>query len=307
MGNIFSKEDPIIQRSFSVPRTSSLLDEEEIQSVIKELEENTHNINEITIGNNEYTEESLNLLANSIQECQNITKADFSQVISSPNRPELVEILNSTLLCLHSLYEVNLSQNCLTEDTIDILSFLFHSDSLKILKINENLLGVEGAVKLAEAFRNSEIKLFVFCAEKNNLEDQGVFDLSEAFSNMKSLRQLSLSENRLGKDGIIEICQSMENNLELQILELSDSYINEESAFSALKSLILQLEYLSKLSLNDCFLGNNGGKEILEGLIESNNNFSYLSLGFNEIDDDEVGELIIKLQRTKKMLYVMIN
>ena len=156
--------------SFSVPYEPTEYTAQSIQPVLKSLEENTQNISEIHIKST-YTEESLSLLTDMIQECQNLTYADFSQSIHESASAEMLETLNTTLLCLRSLYEVNLSNNNLSEESIDTLSFLFHSENLKILKINDNYLGVEGAVKLAEVFRNSELQLYVFCAERNYLEN----------------------------------------------------------------------------------------------------------------------------------------
>ena len=302
MGKLFSKESLQISRYFEINPPHQSFTEDSIQSVLKDLEENTQNINEIFIGKHTYDDESLSLLTNAIQECQNIRIANFSEIIHDTDQPETLEILNSTLLCLHNLYEVNLSQNSLTEDTIDIFSFLFHSDNLKAIKLNNNLLGVEGAMKLAEAFRNSELKLYVFCAEGNYFEDHGVIELAESFSNMKSLRQLNLSRNRIGKEGITALCKGMTNNPELQVLDICDNYINEEAAYCSLKQLLENLTFLSQISLNDCLLGNGGAKMVMKALNHSNIYIRELYLGYNEIDDTETGELIVKLLKKRKLL-----
>ena len=139
MGKLFSKESLQISRYFEINPPHQSFTEDSIQSVLKDLEENTQNINEIFIGKHTYDDESLSLLTNAIQECQNIRIANFSEIIHDTDQPETLEILNSTLLCLHNLYEVNLSQNSLTEDTIDIFSFLFHSDNLKAIKLLLNI------------------------------------------------------------------------------------------------------------------------------------------------------------------------
>ena len=304
MGDIFSKEPMPIFQYFEITPLGQVFTEESIQRVINDLEEHTQSIIEICIGKNIYDDKSLSLLGNIMQECQNIKIANFSEVIHEIDRPEMLETLNFTLLSLHNLYEVNLSQNNLTEDAIDIFSFLFHSDNLKSIKLNDNMLGVEGAMKLSEAFRNSELKLYVFCAERNFFEDHGVLELSEAFSNMKTLRQLSLSGNRLGKEGITVICRSMMNNPELQILDLCDSYINEETAYISLRQLLEKLEFVSRLSLDDCMLGNDGAKTLIKALNINNLHLRELYLGYNDIDDNEIGELIIELLKKKKLLDV---
>ena len=168
--------------------------------------------------------------------------------------------------------------------------------------MNNNLLGVEGAMKLAEAFRNSELKLYVFCAEGNYFEDHGVIELAESFSNMKSLRQLNLSRNRIGKEGITALCKGMTNNPELQVLDICDNYINEEAAYCSLKQLLENLTFLSQISLNDCLLGNGGAKMVMKALNHSNIYIRELYLGYNEIDDTETGELIVKLLKKRKLL-----
>lgn len=308
MGKLFSKEQVEIPRFFEILPHGQEFDMRSINNVLKELEDNTQNINEISIGSHNYDIEALSRLAETIQECQNITVANFSNVIhEQEDNSEYWEILNTTLMCLHNLYEVDLSKNNLTEYTIDILSFLFHSECLKVIKLNDNYLGVEGAMKLAEAFRNSELELYVFCAERNSFEDQGVLELSEAFSNMGSLRQVSLSENHLGKDGIIVLCRSLINNPQLQILDLRDSYANEDTAYISIKQLIEKLEFLSRVDLNDCFLGNNGAKCVLKALIGTNHNISQLMIAYNEIDDDECAEYLVELLKTKRLLQVMVN
>lgn len=306
MGSIFTKETTVFSQSFSVP-PGQYFEVHNIRTVIKELEDCSQNIMKIEIGNNTYDEEALSLFADTIQECQNITTVDFSSVLSSQLQTDHLEILNSTLLCLHSIYEVDLSHNFLTEETIDILSFLFHSDRLKVIKVNDNLLGVEGAMKLSEAFRNSDLELFVFCADRNFLEDQGVSELSEAFTKMKSLRYVSLSENKIGKEGVIVLCKSLKENLDLQAFDLNYSYINEEAAYNALGEMIENLEFLSRISLNDCFLCNAGATCLMGSLNKSNGYLRELHLAYNEIDKDEVGDAISMLLRNRKLLEVMIN
>ena len=301
MGMLFSKNNLNLSKTFQVVSSASHIDEHSIEPVLKSLEDQTQSIIFISISGYTYSEEALSTLANTIQECQKVEVADFSSISPSPAH---LELLNSTLLCLHNLHEVDLSNNQLTESSIDIFSFLFHSECLKILRLDNNLLGIEGAMKLAEALRNSELKLFVFSAEHNCLEDQGVLELSEAFSTMGSLRQVSLSSNRLGKEGIIVVCRSLMENSELQIIELADSYVNEDTAFVSLRQLVERTEHLSRVNLNDCFLGNLGTRQVVAALLNSNPNLAELLLAHNEIDDDEVADLICEVIKCKRYLEV---
>lgn len=299
---LFSNTHPSPSKTFSVTSPESLIDNISVQQILKSLEDHTQSILKISIKSYTYTEDALSLLTNAIQECQQVQFVDFSSISPSPNH---LELLNSTLLCLHNLYEVNLSHNFLTESSIDIFSFLFHSDCLKVLKLDDNLLGIDGAMKLAEALRNSELKLFVFSAERNQLEDQGVLELSEAFESMGSLRQVSLSENKLGKEGVIIVCRSLLNNAELQVIDLADSYSNEETAYVSIKQLMERTQFLSRVNLNDCFLGNFGTKVVLQGLLNTNPNLAELKLAHNEIDDDEVADLICEVIKSKRFLEVV--
>lgn len=307
MGKLFSRETILPFNTYAVEPIGQSFNLSSIQPILKDLEERTQNITKIIIGQNTYDEDSLSQFANIIQECQNISIADFSSVLPSDEFPEHLEILNSTLLCLRNIYEVDLSNNSLTEYSIDTLSFLFHSSRLKSIKLNDNLLGVEGAMKLAEAFRNSELELHVFCAERNLLEDQGVLELSQAFSKMKSLRQISLSENRLGKEGIVLLCNSLLLNPEMQVLDLDHSYFNEEAAHIALESMLQNLQFLSRISLNDCFLGNSGAGKVLSALNSSNFNLRELRMAYNEIDEDAVGVWVEELLKSRMSLEVLVN
>lgn len=299
---LFAKNTPSLSQNFEVTCPFPLIDETNIEPILKSLEDHTQSIIKISISSHTYTEGALSMLTNTIQECQQVEIVDFSNISPTPSH---LELLNSTLLCIHNLYEVNLSHNNLTEASIYIFSFLFHSDCLKVLILDDNLLGVEGAMKLAEALRNSELKLFVFSAERNYLEDQGVLELSEAFSSMASLRQVSLSENKLGKDGVIVVCRSLMNNTELQMIDLADSYSNEDTAYISLKQLLEKTQYLSRINLKDCFLGNAGTKMVMLGLLNSNPHLAQLNLAYNEIDDDEVVELICQVIISKKLLEVV--
>jgi Ran GTPase-activating protein (RanGAP) involved in mRNA processing and transport len=301
MGMLFSKDQSKPLKVFQVSSSSSHLDLDSIQPVLKSLEDHTQSITKVSIKGFSYSEEALSLLSNTIQECQKVETADFSEI--SPSMSHL-ETLNSTLLCLHNLYEVDLSKNFLTESSIDVFSFLFHSDCLKVLRLDDNLLGVEGAMKLAEALRNSELKLQVFSAERNALEDQGVLELSEAIFSMGSLRQVSLSGNRLGKEGIILLCRSLTGNCELQVVEIADSYCNEDIAFVSIRQLLEKTNFLSRVNFNDCFLGNAGSREVLTALLNSNQNLAELLLAYNEIDDDDVADLLCEVIKCKRLLEV---
>ena len=307
MGKLFSRETILPLNIYTVEPIGQSFTLSSIQPILKDLEEKTQNITKIIIGQNTYDEDSLSQFANIIQECQNISIADFSAVLPSVEFPEHLEILNSTLLCLRNIYEVDLSNNHLTEYSIDTLSFLFHSSRLKSIKLNDNLLGVEGAMKLAEAFRNSELELYVFCAERNLLEDQGVLELSQAFSKMKSLRQISLSENRLGKEGIVVLCNSLLQNPEMQVLDLDHSFFNEEASHAALDSLLQNHEFFYRISLNDCFLGNAGAVTVFSALNSSNYHLRELHMAYNEIDDDAVGVCIEEILKSRMSLEVLVN
>mmetsp|Transcript_8319 Transcript_8319/g.8211 ORF Transcript_8319/g.8211 Transcript_8319/m.8211 type:complete len:113 (-) Transcript_8319:538-876(-) len=109
--------------------------------------------------------------------------------------PRILDILAKTLLGFRELRELDLSNNFLVQQSMDTIGFLLENTStLKTLKLDFNPLGTEGSLALSEALKNAkELKLHALSMEKCNIGDKGAVAISNAFEDMRSLREINFS------------------------------------------------------------------------------------------------------------------
>ncbi|CAG9322548.1 RNA1_3 [Blepharisma stoltei] len=311
MNLLFSKEEEFEEITvFEIPPVGKdYKTTEDIYDLCQTVKMNSQSITEIILGHNTYSDDVMEELAEAIQECSNITIANLSSIFREWDdfyTPKILDTLSRTLLGFRELEELDLSNNFLTVQAVDIVGFLLeNTPTLKILRIDNNRLGAEGGVKLAESLKNSaELKLFVFSAENTKLEDAGIVSLSEVFGEMQSLREICVSKNDIKKQGIIALSKALVKNDELQILRIADNFISDPAAFSKLHGALKNLRFLSIIDVADCCLGNKGVGCLLDSLHPSENLLE-LHLEYNDLDDTQIGEILVNFILSKRYLEVL--
>lgn len=86
------------------------------------------------------------------------------------------------------------------------------------------------------------LRLQVFIAGRNRLENDGAKALSQFFRKLNSLKELAVPQNGIYHPGISALSDSLKENENLQVLNLNDNTIGPKGA----EALAVALEMLQK-------------------------------------------------------------
>lgn len=112
-------------------------------------------------------------------------------------------------------------------------------------------LGIGGGTMLAQALSQCQsssviagkpLRLKVFIAGRNRLENDGAIALSHFFKKVGSLEEIAIPQNGIYYVGITALSESLKENENLKILNLNDNTIGPKGA----QALALSLELLQK-------------------------------------------------------------
>ena len=144
-----------------------------------------------------------------------------------------------------------LNRCSMTSDGVgEVMSGLSENYTLRVLDLNFNLIGSEGAVTMAIMLRcNSSLERL--CLVRCSIGSSGGVELGAALESNKTLRMLKLSRNALGDDGVRGLCVGLENNSSLEVLDLlgDDKSLGEEGVLLLLKCVEEKNRSLKKLWL----------------------------------------------------------
>ncbi|XP_026690179.2 ran GTPase-activating protein 1-like [Ciona intestinalis] len=191
------------------------------------------------------------------------------------------------------LVELDLSDNAFGPDCAKACVELLKSPSaftLQILKFNNNGLGGGGIIlaqTLIECYEKSSaegkpLKLKVFVAGRNRLENPGAKALAKAFKTIGTLEEIQLPQNGIQHAGITALADAVKHSPSLRHLNLNDNTFTDKGAISMAESM-KHIDSLEIVNFGDCLVRTNGAKAIGKSLEDSNPNLKELLLSFGEI------------------------
>ena len=256
--------------------------------------------------------------------------ADFADIFTGRLITEIPPALSAICDALKdktSLVELNLSDNAFGSRSVDpIVPFLTHNRSFQIFKLNNNGLGPEGGVVIADALAESArlskeegkpSQLRTLICGRNRLQDGSSAAWAAAFTAHGSLVEVRMPQNGIRMDGIASLARGLAHCPRLEYLDFQDNTFGEVGSIAMAKALPAWTE-LAFLNFSDCVLSNegegvsavieaiaSGSNPKLQTLQLQNNNmetgsFALLAKGisklpslktlelqWNEVDDDE--------------------
>ncbi|KAL3808416.1 hypothetical protein ACHAXA_001353 [Cyclostephanos tholiformis] len=168
-----------------------------------------------------------------------------------------IEVLAEVLEKSTIVTEMDLMLNQITLSDDVFTNALATNESLKILNLYNNKIGVEGAKRLANAIANNKT------LEQLNLEgaeigDDGVKYLAETLKSNSSLEVLILRGNNIGDDGAASLATSLLFNTSIRVILLGQNRISDAGA----DKLAEVIEYNSVL--DQIMLDSNNVSNILD-------------------------------------------
>ncbi|VVC30532.1 Ran-GTPase activating protein 1, C-terminal,Leucine-rich repeat,Leucine-rich repeat domain, L [Cinara cedri] len=211
--------------------------------------------------------------------------------------PIVLEHLSAGLLTANvRLSELDLSNNAFGPIGMEGLVKLLNSPvcyELQTLRLMNNGLGIGGAKMLAKALidnynaslkAGTPFKLKVLVAGRNRLENEGIIALSQFFSLVKSMEEITIPQNGIYCKGILALTSSLLENPNLKVLDVQDNLLTPLGA-EALAKVLPKLKNLKRLNIADCLIKSKGALAIAEAL-NIHRSLEILDASYNEINSE---------------------
>uniref|UniRef100_A0A8C7UKT4 Ran GTPase activating protein 1b n=1 Tax=Oncorhynchus mykiss TaxID=8022 RepID=A0A8C7UKT4_ONCMY len=194
------------------------------------------------------------------------------------------------------LRELDLSDNAFGPDGVKGIETLLKSSvchSLQELRLNNCGMGIGGgkilAAALTECHEQSSVlgaplKLKVFQAGRNRLENEGATALALAFQLMGSLEEVHMPQNGINHAGVTALATAMQHNPHLRILNLNDNTFTKRGAL-AMAQALRHLRTVQVINFGDCLVRSEGAIALSAVLREGLPTLKELNLSFGEITE----------------------
>jgi len=211
--------------------------------------------------------------------------------------PIVLEHLSAGLLAANvRLSELDLSNNAFGPIGMKGLVKLLNSPvcyELQTLRLMNNGLGISGAKMLAKALidnyhasvtAGTPFNLKVLIAGRNRLENEGIIALSQFFSLVKTMEEITIPQNGIYCKGILALSKSLLENPNLKVLDVQDNLLTVLGA-EALANVLPKLKNLKHLNIADCLIKSKGALAIAEAL-NVHESLEIVDVSYNEINGE---------------------
>ncbi|KAI8084690.1 uncharacterized protein BX664DRAFT_267003 [Halteromyces radiatus] len=277
-------------------------------------------LKEIRLGGNTIGVEAGEALAGALKSRSTLKIAALSDIFTGRLLNEIPLALKALCDALEqtSLEELDLSDNAFGPAGAEpLIDFLSNSKTLRILRLNNNGLGIGGGTMIAKALQASADKaraenrpssLHTIICGRNRLEDGSSKALAQAFASHGTLQVVRMPQNGIRPTGIKTIVQGLSKCSDLYHLDLQDNTFTSKGS-QALASALTHWPKLKVLNVGDCLLGKSGGVALAEALELGNNvELTHLHLQYNEISAAAVTVLAGAIKtHLKELIHLELN
>ncbi|KAG7226509.1 hypothetical protein INR49_003830 [Caranx melampygus] len=247
---------------------------ESVGELVREIEQ-YQGLRALRLEGNTVGVEAAQAIAKALESKDLLQRCYWSDMFTGRLRSEIPTALRSLGSGLMSagarLTELDLSDNAFGPDGVKGIEQLLKSRSchtLRELRLNNCGMGTGGGKILAEALiechRQSSalgapVKLRVFIAGRNRLENEGASALAEAFQLIGSLEEVHMPQNGINYAGVMALASAMRHNPELralkhlrnvQVINFGDCLVRSEGAIALAAVLREGLPILKELNLS---------------------------------------------------------
>ncbi|XP_038152729.1 ran GTPase-activating protein 1b [Cyprinodon tularosa] len=239
-------------------------------------------------------------IAKALESKDRLQRCYWSDMFTGRLRSEIPTALMSLSGALMSagarLTELDLSDNAFGPDGVRGIEQLLKSPSchiLRELRLNNCGMGTGGGKILAEALIESHkksaalgspLRLKVFIAGRNRLENDGATALAKAFQLMGSLEEIHMPQNGINYAGVTALASAIRHNPELQVLNFNDNTFTKRGTL-AMAQALRHLRNVQVINFGDCLVRSEGAIALAAVLREGLPILKELNLSFGEITE----------------------
>ncbi|KAJ3600188.1 hypothetical protein NHX12_031174 [Muraenolepis orangiensis] len=271
-----------------------------VAEIVKEIQE-FQGLQALRLEGNTIGVEAAQAIAKALETKSQFTCCYWSDMFTGRLRAEIPPALNSLgdalILAGARLSVLDLSDNAFGPDGVKGIERLLKSSSchrLQELKLNNCGMGIGGgkilAAALTECHKKSSamgapLRLKVFIAGRNRLENDGARALAQAFQLMGSLEEVHMPQNGINHPGVTALATAMQHNPALRVLNLNDNTFTKKGAI-AMAQALKHLRSVQVINFGDCLVRSEGAIAIAETVAEGLPILKELNLSFGEITEE---------------------
>lgn len=268
-----------------------------VKDLTKEIEQ-YQGLRALRLEGNTLGVEAAQAIARALERKDQLQRCHWSDMFTGRLRSEIPTALrslgNALIMAGARLTEIDLSDNAFGPDGVKGIETLLQSPSchsLQELRLNNCGMGIGGgkilAAALTECHRQSSalstpLRLKVFIAGRNRLENEGATALSRAFQLMGSLEEVHMPQNGINHQGVMALATAMQYNPDLRVLNLNDNTFTKKGAL-AMAQALRHLQKVQVINFGDCLVRSEGAIAISAILREGLPTLQELNLSFGEI------------------------
>ncbi|KAM4524331.1 ran GTPase-activating protein 1b [Odontesthes bonariensis] len=272
---------------------------ESVEELVREIEQ-YQGLRALRLEGNTVGVEAAQAIAKALESKDLLQRCYWSDMFTGRLRSEIPTALRSLGRALMSagsrLTELDLSDNAFGPDGVKGIEQLLKSPSchnLRELRLNNCGMGIGGGKILAEALMEchrqsaavrAPLRLRVFIAGRNRLENEGASALAKAFQLIGSLEEVHMPQNGINHVGVVALASAMRQNPELRILNFNDNTFTKRGTL-AMAQALRHLRNVQVINFGDCLVRSEGAIALAAVLREGLPILKELNLSFGEITE----------------------
>ncbi|XP_072523306.1 ran GTPase-activating protein 1b isoform X2 [Salminus brasiliensis] len=274
-------------------------DKQSVEKIVREIEQ-FKGLKALRLEGNTFGVEAAYAIAKALESQKELQRCHWSDMFTGRLRSEIPPALkslgNALIISGTKLTELDLSDNAFGPDGVKGIEALLKSPvchTLQELRLNNCGMGIGGGIILASALTEcykqssalgSPLKLKVFIAGRNRLENDGATALAHAFQMIGSLEEVHMPQNGINHPGITALATAMQHNPNLCVLNLNDNTFTKRGAL-AMAQALRHLRSIRVINFGDCLVRSEGAIAIAAALRDGLTVIKELNLSFGEISE----------------------
>ncbi|XP_051928236.1 ran GTPase-activating protein 1b [Hippocampus zosterae] len=274
-------------------------DAESVEELVQEIEQH-QDLKVLRLEGNTLGVDAARAIAKALESKDQLQRCYWSDLFTGRLRSEIPVALRSLssglMIAGARLTALDLSDNAFGPDGVKGIDQLLRSaacHTLRELKLNNCGMGIGGGKILAEALMEchrqslvvgTPLRLRIFVAGRNRLENEGASALARAFQLMGSLEEVHMPQNGINHAGVTALAAAMRHNADLRVLNFNDNTFTKRGML-AMAQALEHLRNIQVINFGDCLVRCEGAIALAAVLREGLPVLKELNLSFGEITE----------------------